>query len=46
MPTFITLGNFTDQGIKNIKDTAKRAEAFNALAEVSSPSDKIRFIVW
>ena len=33
MPTYITLGNFTDQGIKNVKDTAKRAEAFKALAK-------------
>jgi hypothetical protein len=31
MPTFITVGNFTDQGIKNIKDTAKRAGAASAL---------------
>ena len=27
MPTYIVLGNFTDQGIRNIKDTAKRAQA-------------------
>jgi uncharacterized protein with GYD domain len=27
MPTFIILGNFTDQGIKSIKDSVKRAEA-------------------
>jgi len=33
MATFITLGNFTDQGIRNIKDTVKRAEAFRAAAE-------------
>jgi uncharacterized protein with GYD domain len=26
MPTFITLSNFTDQGIKNIKDSVKRVE--------------------
>jgi uncharacterized protein with GYD domain len=28
MPTYVTLANFTDQGMKNIKDTTKRAEAF------------------
>ena len=33
MATFITLGNFTEQGIRNIKDTTKRAEAFKAMAQ-------------
>ena len=33
MATYIMLGNFTDQGIRNIKDTAKRAEAFKGLAK-------------
>src|SRR6266850_7566384 len=33
MATFITLGNFTDQGIRNIKDTTRRAEAFRAMAQ-------------
>lgn len=27
MGTYIALANFTDQGIRNIKDTTKRAEA-------------------
>ena len=27
MPTYIVLGNFTDQGIRNIKDSPKRASA-------------------
>jgi uncharacterized protein with GYD domain len=27
MPTYIVLGQFTDQGVKNAKDTTKRAEA-------------------
>jgi uncharacterized protein with GYD domain len=26
MPAYITLGNFTEQGIKNAKDTVKRAK--------------------
>jgi uncharacterized protein with GYD domain len=27
MATYIVLGNFTEQGIRNVKDTTKRAEA-------------------
>jgi uncharacterized protein with GYD domain len=27
MATYIILGNFTDQGIRNVKDTVKRADA-------------------
>ena len=27
MPTFIFVGNFTDQGIKSVKDSVKRADA-------------------
>lgn len=33
MPTFITLGNFTDQGVKSIKDSVKRSEAVKDLAK-------------
>jgi uncharacterized protein with GYD domain len=33
MPAYITLGNFTDQGARNIKDSPDRYEAFKALAE-------------
>jgi uncharacterized protein with GYD domain len=33
MPTYIVLGNFTDQGIRNIKDTAKRAQAVRDTAK-------------
>ena len=32
MPTYITLGNFTDQGIRNVKETTKRAAAFKQAA--------------
>jgi uncharacterized protein with GYD domain len=32
MPTYVTLSNFTHQGMVNIKDTTKRAEAFKNLA--------------
>ncbi|MEU2285403.1 GYD domain-containing protein [Streptomyces sp. NPDC013178] len=33
MPTYVTLLNWTDQGIRNYRDTPKRAEAFAAAAE-------------
>lgn len=32
MPTYIALMNWTDQGVRAIKDTAKRAENAKALA--------------
>jgi uncharacterized protein with GYD domain len=32
MPTYIVLGNFTEQGIRNVKDTPKRAETLRELA--------------
>jgi uncharacterized protein with GYD domain len=33
MATYIMLGQFTDQGIRNVKDTAKRAEAVKEMAK-------------
>jgi uncharacterized protein with GYD domain len=33
MPTYIVLGTFTDQGIRNIKDTTKRASAVKEAAK-------------
>lgn len=33
MPTFITLLNWTDQGIRNVKQTTERAKAFKAMAQ-------------
>jgi uncharacterized protein with GYD domain len=36
MATYILLANFTDQGIRNIKDTTKRADAFRELAKLLS----------
>src|SRR5438094_9601117 len=32
MPNYITLGNWTEQGIKNVKESPKRADAAMALA--------------
>jgi uncharacterized protein with GYD domain len=33
MVTYIVLVNFTDQGIRNVKDTPKRAKAFEEMAK-------------
>ncbi|MFH8678421.1 GYD domain-containing protein [Streptomyces lydicus] len=33
MPTYVALLNWTDQGVRNFKDTAKRADAFAAAAQ-------------
>jgi uncharacterized protein with GYD domain len=33
VPTYILLGHFTDQGIRNVKDTTKRVEAVRAMAK-------------
>src|SRR3974377_2380350 len=33
MPTYISLMNFTDQGVRSVKETTKRAEAFKATAQ-------------
>jgi uncharacterized protein with GYD domain len=33
MPTYILLANFTDQGIRNVKESPKREEAFRQLCE-------------
>jgi len=35
MPTYVSLFNWTEQGIKNYKDTASRAEDFTKLVENS-----------
>ncbi len=33
MATYIVIGHFTEQGIKTVKDAAKRADAVKALAK-------------
>ena len=33
MPTYIILGHFTEQGLRNIKDTPKRANALKEAAK-------------
>jgi uncharacterized protein with GYD domain len=41
---YVTLANFTDQGVRNVKETAKRAEAFKAMAEKNGV--KVHSIFW
>jgi uncharacterized protein with GYD domain len=40
MPTFIVLARFTDQGIRNVKETIGRAEAFKEMAKKSGVAVK------
>jgi uncharacterized protein with GYD domain len=43
MATYILLGSFTDQGIRNIKDTTKRADAVRALGKKAGVTVKELF---
>jgi uncharacterized protein with GYD domain len=44
MATFVTLVNWTEQGIQNYQDTVKRAEAFEQV--VGQHGGKLREILW
>jgi uncharacterized protein with GYD domain len=44
MPTYVSLIHLTDQGIRNVKDTTKRAKAFVAMAEKAGV--KVREMFW
>ena len=44
MATFITLVSFTDQGVRGIKDSPKRADAFKAMAQMAGC--KVKDIYW
>jgi uncharacterized protein with GYD domain len=44
MPTYVTLATFTDQGIRNIKDSPKRAEAFKKAAKQAGVT--VKEILW
>ena len=44
MATYIVLANFTDQGIRNIKETTKRADAYKKLAK--SMGVTVKEIYW
>src|SRR5262245_15996124 len=40
MATFVVLANFSDQGIKNVKQTIERAEAFRQMASKAGANMK------
>ena len=44
MPIYVSLLNWTDQGIRKVKETTKRAEAFQTLAQKTKV--KVREIHW
>lgn len=44
MPIYILLANFTDQGIRNVKDTTKRVDAFKELAK--SKGAVVKDVYW
>lgn len=44
MATFIALGNFTDQGIRNAKDTIKRADMVKEAAQKAGV--QMKDILW
>ena len=44
MPTYIGLVKLTDQGIRNVKETTKRAKSFRDMAELVGV--KVREILW
>lgn len=44
MATYVVLGNFTDQGVKSVKETTKRAEAFKDMAQ--KVGVKVKEVYW
>jgi uncharacterized protein with GYD domain len=44
MATFVMLASFTEQGVRNVKETAKRADAFRQMAEKVGVT--VRDIYW
>jgi uncharacterized protein with GYD domain len=44
MVTYVVLANFTDQGIRNAKDSPKRADAFKEMAKTFGVT--VKEIVW
>jgi uncharacterized protein with GYD domain len=44
MTTFVSLINWTEQGIKNFRDTTQRAEEFSKL--VQSSGGRVRELLW
>ncbi|OKO88749.1 GYD family protein [Bradyrhizobium sp. NAS80.1] len=44
MVTYVVLGKFTDQGVRNVKDSPKRADAFKEMAKTFGVT--VKEIVW
>ena len=44
MAAYVVLGNFTDQGIRNVKDSPKRADAFKEMAKTFGVT--VKELVW
>ena len=44
MTTYVSLINWTEQGIKNFRDTTQRAEEFSRLVE--SSGGRVRELLW
>ena len=44
MPTYVMLLNFTDRGIRNVKDSPKRADAFKNTAKKAGAIAKEVFL--
>jgi uncharacterized protein with GYD domain len=44
MATYVTLINWTDQGVRNVKDSIKRADAFAQMVE--GMGGKVKDIYW
>ncbi|APG06819.1 uncharacterized protein with GYD domain [Bradyrhizobium sp. JR7.2] len=44
MVTYVVLGSFTDQGVRNVKDSPKRADAFKEMAKTFGVT--VKEIVW
>jgi uncharacterized protein with GYD domain len=44
MPTFVSLVNWTDQGIKNFRDSVRRAQDYRGLVE--KHGGQVRQLVW
>jgi uncharacterized protein with GYD domain len=44
MPTYVSLINWTEQGIKNFRESTKRAEDFTKLVETSG--GRVRELLW
>ncbi len=45
MPSYVTLVNWTDQGIRNVKDAPKRADAFEAAVKANGGTLKELYLV-